>query len=123
MGITHASEMKDGTLIVTAAGRDENAKEVIDYGRAVIQLARESDAKSVLCDERNLEYAIGTFDTHQAAAQIAALAPNVRVAIVCRPECLADGKFWEDVAVNRGVEVRVDTDLARAKSWLREGGD
>ena len=114
--------MEDGLLVITASGRDESLQQVVDYGRAVIQLAVEKEVRRVLCDERNLEYALGMFDTFQAAKTIAECAPRVgRVAIVCGPKFLETGKFWETVAVNRHFHVRVDTDLDRARAWLMEG--
>lgn len=122
MSITYESEIKESLLIITASGRDENVQQVIDYGLSIIHLAIENEATHILCDERNLEYALGTFDTYDAAKQIAMYVPRVaRVAIVCRPEFLSDGKFWETVAVNRGLQVRIDTDIARCKAWLCEG--
>ena len=123
MAITYQAEMReDGLLVITAAGRDENLQQVLDYGYSVIELAIEKKAKLILCDERNLEYALGTVDTFQAAQQIAERATKVaRVAIVCGPNFLEDGKFWETVAVNRYLVVRVDTDFEKAKEWLLNG--
>lgn len=119
MAITYLSEMKNGLLSITAAGRDDTVQQVIDYGTAVIELAITYEAKLILCDERNLEYALGTFETFQAAELIAERAPKVaRIAIVCKPEFLADGKFWETVAVNRLLRVRVDTDIDQVRNWL-----
>ena len=119
MAITFQSEMQGGLLLVTASGRDENLQQVIDYGTSVITLAIESGATHVLCDERNLDYALDTLDTFQAAQAIAERAPKVpRVAIVCQPKFLEEGKFWETVAVNRALPVRVDTDIVRARAWL-----
>jgi len=98
-------------------------QQVLDYGGSVVDLAIERGVTHVLCDERNLEYALGTIDTYHAAEMIAARAAGLaRVAIVCRPEFLKDGKFWETVAVNRALQVRVDTDLTRAREWLLQGG-
>lgn len=121
MSITYESEINGPMLLVTASGRDENVQQVIEYGLSIIHLAVESGATHILCDERNLEYALGTTDTYDAAKQIAMNVPRVaRVAIVCRPEFLSDGKFWETVAVNRGLQVRIDTDFERARHWLEE---
>jgi hypothetical protein len=123
MAITFQSEIADGLLLITASGRDENLQQVIDYGSAVINLALETNASFILCDERNLEYALDTFDSFESAQQIAELAPKViRIAIVCGPKFLEDGKFWETVAVNRALQVRVDTDIDRAKAWLFKSG-
>ncbi|NTW54470.1 MAG: hypothetical protein HGB15_06890 [Chlorobaculum sp.] len=119
MAITFHSEIADGLLLITASGRDEDVQQVIDYGSAVIDLAVESGVTLILCDERNLEYALDTFDTFKSAQQIAEIAPKViRVAIVCGAKFLEDGKFWETVAVNRALQVRVDTDIEQAKAWL-----
>jgi hypothetical protein len=111
--------VEDGWLVVTASGRDERLQDVIDYGSAIIQLAAEHGVTRVMCDERCLEYALGTFDTYEAAQTIAERAPAChRVAIVCSPTSLSDGQFWETVAVNRDLRVRVDTDITRAREWL-----
>jgi hypothetical protein len=119
MAISFQAEIEDGMLLITASGRDENLQQVIDYGCAVIDFAIESGAAFILCDERNLEYALDTFDTFQSAQKIAELAPRLaRIAIVCGPQFFKDGKFWETVAVNRALQVRVDTDIERAKAWL-----
>lgn len=124
MAITYQSEMKEGLLTITASGRDDNSQQVIDYGTSIINLAVLYDARLILCDERNLDYALGTFETFEAAKTIAKLAPKVaRIAVLCKPEFLNDGKFWETVAVNRGLQVRMDIDLDRAQKWLMKISD
>lgn len=132
MSIKYRSTVENGVLIIKASGRDENAQQVIEYGRSVIQLIVESGTQRVLCDESELEYALSTVDTFDAAKQIAfeaakeiaASAPNVaRVAIVCNPQFWDDAKFWETVAVNRGLRVVVDTDISRAMAWLTEDAE
>jgi hypothetical protein len=109
------------TLCVAAWGRDDSMQEVVGYGRAVIGEAIARGCRRVLCDERGLEYAIGTIDIFEAAQTIADHAPKVaRVAIVCAPACAEDADFWETVAVNRSLCVRVFLDPAEARSWLME---
>lgn len=122
MAITFDAAVDDGVLVITASGCDENAQQVIEYGESVIELVVKAGVKLVLCDERKLEYALNTLDTYEAAKTIAAHAPKVgRVAIVCNPKFLEDAKFWETVAVNRALQVRVVTDIARARYWLMTG--
>ena len=119
MAIAYRSKMEKGLLIIIASGRDESVQQVIEYGASVIDLALATGATRVLCDERDLECALGTVDTFQAAQAIAERAPKIiRVAIVCGPKFLALGKFWETVLVNRSLKVLVDTDMARARKWL-----
>lgn len=119
MAITFHAEIKDLLLVIEASGCDENLQQVIDYGCSVIDLAVNHGSRYILCDERNIEYALDTCDTFLLAQKIAECAQKIfRVAIVCGPKFLEDGKFWETVAVNRFLEVRVDTDMERAKEWL-----
>ncbi len=122
MTIKYQSEFREKLLIVTASGRDDTLEQVIEYGCSVIALAVESGATRLLCDERGLEYTLDTVDTYKLAKTMAERAPKIiRVAIVCRPEFLVEGKFWETVAANRALLVRVDTDFDRALRWLDEG--
>ncbi len=121
MAITYRMNSEDSVLYVRTSGKDESMEEVMQYGLAVIQAAVAHGAERVLCDERELEYALPTFSTYEAAKFIAEAAPRVcRVAIVCNPRDAENGAFWETVAVNRGLNVRVTTDLESAIAWVRE---
>lgn len=94
-------------------------EEVVRYGMATIQAAQAAGCRRVLCDELDLTYRLGTFDTFTAAETISLHAPHVAcVAIVCQPQSLADAEFWETVAANRGLTVRVFLDCASAEAWL-----
>ena len=124
MAIAHQMSVEGNVLYVKASGRDESEEEVKQYGLAVIQMALAHGAERVLCEETELEYALETFSTYEAAKFIAEVAPKIcRVAIVCSPRDAESGAFWETVAVNRGLNVRVTTDLQRAKAWITEGID
>lgn len=110
----------DGPLLrVKASGEDDSLEEVQSYGLAVIEAASTGGHTRILCDERELVYRLATFDTYEAARLIAGLAPTVgRTALVCNPACVEDARFWETVAVNRGLTVRVFQDPAAAEAWL-----
>lgn len=119
MAICFGVNYENGVLFITASGRDDNVQQVIDYGSSVIELAVRYGSKYILCDERDLEYTLDTFDNFESARKIAELAPKVvRIAIVCGAKFLDDGKFWETVAVNRALQVRFDTEMERARAWL-----
>ncbi len=119
MAIQFTTIVDENTLVVHATGFDENLSQVRNYGLAIINAAKEHGVTRVLCDELELEYRLGTFDTYEAAAFISSQAPSVsRAAIVCRADSLADALFWETVAVNRGLVVRVFKEIAPAKAWL-----
>lgn len=80
------------------------------------QMVVDGEVSRILCDERDLEYRLGTTDTFRAAEFIAASAP--RVALVCAEQNLPDAGFRVDVTVNRGLKARVFTDLDEAHAWL-----
>jgi len=119
MAISFESTVEDGVLYVTARGRDESMEEVLEYGASLIEKAAEAGVTHVLCDERQLEYALNTMQIFESAKQIAELVPRVaKVAIVCNPRDVDDGRFWETVAVNRGLQVSMGTDIEQARAWL-----
>jgi len=119
MAIHYTSKVDGGILFVTASGFDENLEEVQSYGMGIIGLCKESGVTHVLCDERALEYRLGTIDTYQAGKFISEQAPAVaRVAIVCNPGFLSDMGFFEDVVVNRGLALHFFRDIDTAREWL-----
>lgn len=121
MAISYTMQAEGNLLKVTASGKDDSVEEVNQYGMAIIEKALACGTTHVLCDETKLEYALSTFSTFESAKFIAEVAPKVgRVAIVTSAKNAKDGQFWEDVAVNRGLQVRVMTDRKRAEAWINE---
>ena len=123
MGIEYGFEVRDGVLQVQAWGEDDSLEDVTGYGLAVIQAARANGCNRVLCEEQQLRYRLGTLDIHRSAAFMAEQAPDVaRVAIVPPPEAADDAHFWETVAVNRGLQVRMFRDPEQARAWVTQAG-
>ena len=121
MAITFNTRMEDGILVVESAGFDESLKEVQDYGMAIYHTAIMHKCNRILCDETKLEYRLNTLETFKSAEFISESVPSLaRVALVCRPENINNASFWETVAVNRGLQVRVFTDLEKAYKWMKE---
>ena len=54
-------------LIVESTGFDESLEEVQQYGLAILSACKQGNHTKVLCNEINLEYRLGTFDTFLAA--------------------------------------------------------
>lgn len=119
MAIDFAISVHGPLLRVTTRGRDESLEETQAYGLAVLEAALTSGCSKVLCDERELDYALSTTETFDLACGLAQRAPALgRVAIVCKADQVADGRFFETVAVNRGLLVRVFTSIEEAETWL-----
>jgi hypothetical protein len=124
MAISYFFETKENFLRVKSIGFDEDLNEVNAYGLAVVSVAISYDSTRILCDETELEYTLGTVDTFESAKVISHAAPKIaRIAIACKPCHFQDAAFWETVAVNRGLTVRVFRTLAEAEDWvMRDGG-
>jgi hypothetical protein len=121
MAIEYSIAVQGETLLVDAWGFDESLTQVQEYGMALIDACVRHGATRLLCNELRLEYRLGVVDTYRAAEFIAAQAPRIAwVAIVCDPKQIADARFFEDVAVNRGLTVRVFTELDSATAWLTQ---
>ena len=72
-------------------------------------------------DERELEYRLDTMDTFQLAENAARVVPQLmRIAIFTNPSTMDDAFFFETVAVNRGLSVKVFPSLKEARGWLQE---
>lgn len=82
------------------------------------ETARDTDTKKVLVDARKAEGSFSTMERFDYGIMLAKHFTNLQVAIVVH-ESLRDPKlFGETVAVNRGANVRVFTNLDGARSWL-----
>ena len=123
MALDYSIKVENKVLFVKVSGIDENLEEVKEYGLAVIEAFVQNQCEKVLCDESELTYTLSTFDTFESAKFIAELAtPNtIPIAIVCGKHQLEIGKFWETVAVNRSLNVKMFYQLEDAKNWLELG--
>jgi hypothetical protein len=121
MSIKYSFKVQRDLLRVTASGKDDNLEEVQAYGMAIIEAALTSKCKKVLCDERSLEYSLGIMDTFQCAKFMSENAPTVgKAALVYDLKQINDIKFWETVAVNRGVTIKIFNNIKEAERWLKE---
>lgn len=122
MAIHYTMTSQDDILMVHTSGFDESLTEVKEYGIALIEACLAGGFTGLLCDERDLEYRLGTFDTYEAAKFISEHAPRMaRVALIPNAKYIVDAQFWETVAVNRGLAARIFKDPTTASQWLAAG--
>jgi hypothetical protein len=114
--------MKDGDILrIRAWGRDESLKDVIIYGSNVLSECLKHDVSRVISDERELEYRIDTVEIYELAKIYAELDGIIeKVAFVCSPDFLADARFMENAAKNRGLIYRAFDDYDLADKWIKE---
>ncbi|MFH1194988.1 MAG: hypothetical protein V1720_04715 [bacterium] len=119
MAIKYSFMVEKELLRVKATGNDDNLEDVNNYGLAVITAAVSAGTSKVLCDETELIYRLSAFDTFESAKFISENAPMIgKVAIVCNANQIEDASFWETVAVNRGLQVKVCRTVKEAENWL-----
>lgn len=119
MSIQYTTRVEGKRLFVVASGFDESLADVESYGMGVISASLQGGVTHVFCDETALEYRLGTFDIFQAAEFISTHAPLLaKIAILCDKRFINDASFFEDIAVNRGLALRVFTDKESAFCWL-----
>jgi hypothetical protein len=110
---------KENYLHVKASGRDENLDEVMNYGFSIKNAAIKNQLHRIFCDERDLIYSLGIMDTYEAAANLAeSTSEYAKIAILINPSNLEEGEFWEDVAINRGLQVKMFLKEEEAFEWL-----
>ena len=121
MAISYKIEVEGDLLRVTASGFDESLEQTQQYGLAVIEAAVKHGCRRVLSDERDLEYRLNTINTYQLAQFMVENAPQIAcAAVVCHPDFEVDAHFFENVVVNRGLMLRMFTDLTTAEMWVME---
>ena len=121
MSIQFSIFLEDNLLKVKASGKDDNLEDVLNYTNAIIDAALQNNAHRILCDERDLEYNLSIGETFQLAEIVAEKHKYAeRIAIVHHPQFETDAQFYETVATNRGLIVKVTSNIEFALKWLKE---
>jgi hypothetical protein len=92
------------------------AMQVVD---AMIAQCLEADCTRVLLDCRSMGGRIEVVDRFEVAEYGATRLRSVRVAVLGRADQILPDRFFEKVAVNRGLKLKVFTDSEAAEDWLR----
>lgn len=120
-GYTENFRVESGTVCVRLSGHfpNELLREAKNLFQPLIEACSAQECKKALIDATDLEADLGTMGLFRAGQDAAALTfLGLRVAIVAK-EAMVD-RFFEDVAANRGGNIRVFTDMDAARDWLRE---
>jgi hypothetical protein len=110
----------DGFLRIVSTGLCEDLDQLKEYVLAMHKATISSGQIRVLVDETGVAYRLATVDDYHSGCFASQLAPQpLKIAVLCSPEGWSNAKFWETVAVNRGVPVRVFRDQNSAEAWVR----
>ena len=108
----------DFVLIVYSGEFDmQSARETIDR---ILQACSEKHCSAALLDCRNMTGVVTTLDRFEAATYGQGIKDTVsRMAVVGPPGLVLSGPFFENVARNRGLNLRVFLDMDKAVGWLK----
>ncbi len=119
MAIEYRFEKLGDILVVETRGYDEGLDAALEYNRVVAERAKQLGCEKILAIEKDMEYRLSIVDTYKLADQLSKFALSFKkIAVVTNEENKDAAQFWEDVANNRGVFVRVFYSLEDAKAWL-----
>lgn len=89
-------------------------------GAAIATTCLEQKLPRALADARLQTGDLSILEWHELAAGFESRwPPGLRLAVIDLPERVKPDRFMETTARNRGIDVRVFTDVAQALSWLR----
>lgn len=120
MAIHAEFTIKGKLLVVKASGIDEGLDEAIRYSVSVFNYAMENNIQEIFCDECDLKYNLTDVETFDLAANASKVATGkrLRVAILCHEQASEAGMFFENVARNRGLFIKVSANRNQLAEWL-----
>ncbi len=112
----------DGKLMqVTTKGFDDSVDEAVSYGEAIIKFCVENQCRQVLMDETEMTAALDEVSQYQMVQRLLSQIPDgLDVAIVVNSRNYRETSFGVLVAENRGVHIKMFTEIEPAREWLQQ---
>ncbi|MDD5095395.1 MAG: STAS/SEC14 domain-containing protein [Dehalococcoidia bacterium] len=113
---------EDDVLVATVTGELDEKRYLAMRDRVLLSLG-ETDARHILVDVRHAVVRISTMGIFAlATSNRDAIPRGVKYAVVFSRHTLpaANASFGENVARNRGAQMKSFTDIAEAERWLSE---
>ena len=116
-----AVEQRGGVLWVTATGT-RSLKTVLTMSKDILSACAERKVRKVAIDVRQMHGRLAPLDSYEIVDRHFPLMQSARVitqaAIVDLKESEARYRFFEDLAVNRGFNLRIFHEPEQALAWL-----
>ena len=113
-------EFENGETYVHLSGKFPNKllRDKKNVFQPLIDACISHQCNKALIDATDLDVGLNTMELFKAGEDAAHMSRlNLRVAIVAREDMF--DQFFEDVAVNRGGDIEVFTDMDAAREWLK----
>lgn len=114
--------LEEDGYVVAALGGIRTPETLITVAARTTAFCNERQIKRVLIDIRRMSGGLDTLETYEVAGHEIPRQESVRralrAAILDRPENIERIRFFETVAVNRGLNVKVFADEDLAVEWL-----
>jgi hypothetical protein len=113
----------DGNILIVTPGQEWTNHQVLASRARVSRIVEGNGIKRILIDVRKSGVRMSTveiFDLHDLHQH--EFSKDTKHALLYSPANIAraDVQFAENVAVNRGIYLKVFTDIESAKRWLQE---
>jgi len=119
MSINYVISDEGKYLKVVSAGACEDLNQLKEYVLAIHNATISSGQERVLVDETQLEYKLSTLNSFDSGRFVSSIGPKPKkLAVLCKLEGWNGTRFWETVAVNRGVPVKIFRDQDSAEKWI-----
>jgi hypothetical protein len=126
MAIELKTEPQPGYLRITFEGHFEPSL-IDEVTSGVVENGVKHQSSKMLLDFRQVDGQMSTMDRYNVASifakkyldqKLAGTIPSCRFAFVGNHPLVDPKKFGETVAINRGINIKVFTEMAEALAWL-----
>ncbi|HLB73492.1 MAG TPA: hypothetical protein VJJ98_05700 [Sedimentisphaerales bacterium] len=93
-----------------------NVEEFLEARSQICSLCEQHGPLNALLDMREMQFGISTTRIYEFASRIKHPI-GVGIALLCRPND-SDARFFETVAINNGVQIRLFTEYSEALAFL-----
>jgi hypothetical protein len=120
MGAAYSVQMLEGDILGFELHGAMTLDGLRSAGAAIATTCVERKLPRALADARQQTGDLSIVEWHELAAGFESRwPPGVRLAVIDLPERVKPDRFMETTARNRGIDVRVFTDVPEALGWLR----
>ncbi len=113
-------EVIDGVVHVLLSGTFNLSNAMRSFNQ-VLRRARKENVNKIIADTREMSTDVSTLARFEIGNYIAEQdTSGIKIVIIANDDIIWSERFLETVLLNRGVNVKVVTDIKEALTWLSE---